>query len=39
MMLPHTPKDGPPLPKGWSPTWNELSQLAVQVGEEKLEET
>ena len=26
-MLPHTPLDGPPLPKGWSPTWNELSRL------------
>lgn len=26
-MLPHTPLDGPPLPKGWSPTWNEVSQL------------
>jgi len=21
------PLEGPPLPKGWSPTWNELSQL------------
>jgi len=26
-MMPHTPLEGPPLPKGWSPTWVELSQL------------
>lgn len=26
-MMPHTPLEGPPLPKGWSPTWSELSQL------------
>lgn len=26
-MLPHMPLEGPPLPKGWSPTWSELSQL------------
>jgi len=26
-MLPHTPLDGPPLPKGWSPTWRELAKL------------
>jgi len=26
-MMPHTPLEGPPLPKGWSPTWRELSQL------------
>jgi len=25
-MMPHTPLQGPPLPKGWSPTWSELSQ-------------
>ncbi len=23
-ILPHLPLDGPPLPKGWSPTWNEI---------------
>ncbi len=26
-MLPHMPLDGPPLPKGWSPTWNELTEM------------
>jgi len=26
-ILPHTPPNGPPLPKGWTPTWKELSKL------------
>lgn len=26
-IMPHTPLEGPPLPKGWSPTWGELLQL------------
>lgn len=26
-MMPHMPLEGPPLPKGWSPTWSEISQL------------
>jgi len=31
-ILPHTPVEGPPLPKGWSPNWHELSQL-IDSGE------
>lgn len=26
-MMPHTPLEGPPLPKGWAPSWSELSAL------------
>ena len=37
-MLPHTPIDGPPLPKGWSPTWSELSQL-FKDSKRRIEET
>ena len=42
-MLPHTPLDGPPLPKGWSPTWHELAELfkfppaAPEIREEEQE--
>lgn len=25
-MLPHTPLQGPPLPRGWTPTWSQLSK-------------
>lgn len=27
-MMPHTPPKGPPLPKGWSPTWKEIKQFS-----------
>jgi len=36
-VLPHTPLDGPPLPRGWSPSWRELSQL-LKASEETEEE-
>jgi hypothetical protein len=26
-IIPHTPLDGPPLPTGWGPTWDELMQF------------
>jgi hypothetical protein len=41
-IMPHTPLDGPPLPKGWSPTWRELSQLfkdSEPSGENGIKET
>ena len=36
-ILPHTPIEGPPLPREYSPSWKELGQLLKEAELEKQE--